>query len=80
MQAYVFPFLAKRPVAEIAAAEVIDIRKPIWNTKRETSFKDWCAEVSNMRDEVSVAALVHRIPNKVRAAYLRTFFWKSEND
>jgi integrase len=37
MQAYVFPSIAKRPVAEIAAAEVIDILKPIWNTKPETA-------------------------------------------
>jgi integrase len=37
MQAYVFPSIAQRPVAEIAAAEVIDILKPIWNTKPETA-------------------------------------------
>ena len=37
MQAYVFPAIGKRPVGEITAAEVIDILKPIWNTKRETA-------------------------------------------
>jgi hypothetical protein len=37
MQAYVFPTVGKRPVGEISAAEVIDILKPIWNTKRETA-------------------------------------------
>jgi integrase len=37
MEAYVFPSIGKRPVGEIAAAEVIDILKPIWNTKRETA-------------------------------------------
>jgi integrase len=37
MKAYVFPTIGKRPVAEITAAEVIDILKPIWNTKRETA-------------------------------------------
>ena len=37
MQAYVFPTIGKRPVGEITAAEVIDILKPIWNTKRETA-------------------------------------------
>jgi integrase len=39
-----------------------------------SSFKDWCAEVAKVRDEVSEAALAHRIPDKVRAAYLRTQF------
>lgn len=37
-----------------------------------SSFKDWCAEVAKVPDEVSEAALAHKIPNKVRAAYLRT--------
>jgi integrase len=39
-----------------------------------SSFKDWCAEVAKARDEVSEAALAHTIPDKVRAAYLRTRF------
>jgi len=39
-----------------------------------SSFKDWCAEIAQVRDEVSEAALAHKIPNKVRAAYLRTSF------
>lgn len=39
-----------------------------------SSFKDWCAEVAKVRDEVSEAALAHKIPDKVRAAYLRTRF------
>lgn len=39
-----------------------------------SSFKDWCAEVAKVRDEVSEAALAHTIPDKVRAAYLRTRF------
>ncbi len=39
-----------------------------------SSFKDWCAEVAQVRDDVSEAALAHKIPNKVRAAYLRTKF------
>ena len=34
----------------------------------------WCAEVAKVRDEVSEAALAHKIPDKVRAAYLRTRF------
>ncbi len=39
-----------------------------------SSFKDWSAEVAKTRDEVSEAALSHVIPEKVRAAYLRTQF------
>ena len=39
-----------------------------------SSFKDWCAEVARVPDEVSETALAHKIPDKVRAAYLRTHF------
>jgi hypothetical protein len=40
-----------------------------------TSFKVWAAEKAKVRDEVSEAALAHKIPEKVRAAYLRTQFF-----
>ena len=39
-----------------------------------SAFKVWCAEVAKVRDDVSEAALAHTIPEKVRAAYLRTDF------
>jgi integrase len=39
-----------------------------------SSFKDWCAEVERVRDEVSEAALAHAVKGQVRAAYLRTKF------
>ena len=39
-----------------------------------SSFKDWCAEVERVRDEVSEAALAHAVKEQVRAAYLRTKF------
>jgi integrase len=39
-----------------------------------STFKVWCAEIAKVRDEVSEAALAHAIPEKVRAAYLRTDF------
>jgi integrase len=39
-----------------------------------SAFKVWCAEVAKVRDEVSEAALAHAVPQKVRAAYLRTDF------
>jgi integrase len=39
-----------------------------------SSFKDWAAELAKARDEVSEAALAHKVPDKVKAAYLRTKF------
>ncbi|MEQ1718055.1 MAG: site-specific integrase, partial [Hyphomicrobium sp.] len=39
-----------------------------------SSFKVWAAEAAKVRDEVSEACLAHKIPEKVRAAYLRTDF------
>jgi integrase len=45
-----------------------------------SSFKDWCAEYLKIRDEVSEAALAHTIPDKVRAAYLRTRFLDERRD
>jgi integrase len=37
MDTYVFPVIGQRPVADVTPAEVIDILKPIWSTKRETA-------------------------------------------
>ena len=37
-----------------------------------SSFKEWCATVAKVPDEVSEAALAHADTNRVRAAYLRT--------
>jgi len=39
-----------------------------------SSFKNWCAEVERVRDEVSEACLAHQIKDKVKAAYLRSDF------
>lgn len=41
-----------------------------------SSFKDWCSEFAKIRDEVSEAALAHKDPNAVRAAYRRTRFFE----
>ena len=40
-----------------------------------SSFKDWCAEVARVPNEVSEAALAHTIKDPVQAAYLRTNFF-----
>ena len=45
-----------------------------------SAFKVWCAEIAKVRDEVSEAALAHTIPEKVRAAYLRTDFLEERKD
>jgi integrase len=39
-----------------------------------SAFKDWCAEIARVRDEVSEAALSHCVNGKASAAYLRTDF------
>jgi len=45
-----------------------------------SSFKVWSAEIARVRDEVSEAALAHVVPEKVRAAYLRTAFLDERRD
>ena len=37
MRDYVLPKIGRRPVADITAAEVLDILKPIWFAKPETA-------------------------------------------
>jgi integrase len=39
MRDYVFPKIGRRPVAEVIAAEVIDILEPIWFAKPETASR-----------------------------------------
>ncbi len=39
MRDYVFPRIGKRPIADISAAEVIDVLKPIWFKKPETASR-----------------------------------------
>ena len=34
---YVFPRIGRRPVSEVAAADVLEILEPIWHTKPETA-------------------------------------------
>lgn len=37
MERYVFPKIGERPVGEVRAGEVVDILRPIWDTKAETA-------------------------------------------
>jgi integrase len=45
-----------------------------------SSFKVWCAQAAKVSDEISEAALAHAIPQKVRAAYLRTDFLEQRRE
>ena len=40
-----------------------------------SSFKNWCSESAKVADDVSEAALAHKIKDRVKAAYLRTDFF-----
>lgn len=37
LSTYAFPKIGEKPVGEIAVADVLDVLKPIWNTKAETA-------------------------------------------
>ncbi|MDZ4789875.1 MAG: tyrosine-type recombinase/integrase [Hyphomicrobiales bacterium] len=39
-----------------------------------SSFKDWCAEIAKVRDEVSEAALAHKIPDKGSCSLSQNIF------
>jgi integrase len=39
MEAYVFPKIGERPVAEIRSGEIIDVLEPIWHDKPETAHR-----------------------------------------
>jgi integrase len=74
----VFP--GRKPDAPLSDMTLTKILRDMGYADRATvhgfrsTFKVWCAEVAKVRDEVSEAALAHVIPEKVRAAYLRTDF------
>jgi integrase len=72
--AIVFPGRMGQPLSDNTLSKLMRDAK-IAGTPHDfrSSFKDWAAE-SNVRDEVSEAALAHADPDKVRAAYRRTRF------
>jgi integrase len=39
MEAYVYPSIGDRPVADVAPAEIINLLQPIWHIKRETATR-----------------------------------------
>jgi integrase len=80
----VFP--GRNPDAPLSDMTLTKILRDMGYADRATvhgfrsTFKVWCAEVAKVRDEVSEAALAHVIPEKVRAAYLRTDFLDERRD
>ena len=66
LEAYVFPSLGDRLVAEIEGPATVHGFR--------SAFRDWVAEETDYPGEVAEAALAHAIPNKVEAAYRRTDF------
>ena len=54
MEAYVLPHIGQRPVAEIEAAEIIALLKPIWFAKPETASR-----VLQRVEAVFESAIVH---------------------
>ncbi len=74
---FVFPGLNGKPLSDMTFTKLIrDMGYGNRATAHgfRTSFKVWAAEIARVRDEVSEACLAHTIPEKVRAAYLRTDF------
>ena len=45
-----------------------------------SSFRDWCAERTNVSREVSEAALAHVVQDKTEAAYRRTDLFDKRRD
>jgi integrase len=75
--ALLFPSRSGKPLSNMTFTKVLrdlDMADRARAHGFRSSFKDWSAEVAKARDEVSEAALAHRVPDKVKAAYLRTKF------
>ena len=60
MDTYVLPRIGKRPVAEIRPGEIIELLKPIWNSKEETARR-----VLQRMDAVFVSAITRELRDKV---------------
>jgi integrase len=59
MDTYVLPRIGKRPVADIKPGEIIDLLKPIWNSKEEAARR-----VLQRIDAVFVSAITRELRNK----------------
>jgi integrase len=69
-----FPSKGGKPLSNMTLTKVLrDMGVEAVPHGFRSSFKDWCAE-TGVADQVSEAALAHQVPDKVKAAYLRTRF------
>jgi len=59
------------PISEIAAILKRMDRKDITVHGFRSSFRDWCADLTDVQSEVAEMALAHTISSKVEAAYRR---------
>ena len=59
MDTYVLPHIGQRPIADIKPGEIIDLLKPIWNTKEETARR-----VLQRIDAVFVSAITRELRDK----------------
>ncbi len=72
-----------RPLSDMAMTKILramGVAERATTHGFRTAFKVWCAEVAQTTDEISEAALAHTIPQKVRAAYLRTDFLEQRRE
>ena len=68
----IFPGLTTRPISDSALLKVAkEYRADLTVHGFRSSFRDWCAEVTNFPREVAEAALAHSIKNQAEAAYQR---------
>jgi integrase len=69
-----FPSKGGKPLSNMTLTKVLrDLGVDAVPHGFRSSFKDWAAE-TGVPDQVSEAALAHVVPDKVKAAYLRTRF------
>jgi integrase len=75
---FIFPGTRSRtPLSDMTLTKVLrdmDLAEQATAHGMRSAFKIWCAKEAKVPDEISEAALAHAIPQKVRAAYLRTDF------
>ncbi|MEQ1616509.1 MAG: tyrosine-type recombinase/integrase [Hyphomicrobiaceae bacterium] len=60
MDTYVLPRIGQRPIADIKPGEIIELLKPIWNSKEETARR-----VLQRMDAVFVSAITRELRDKV---------------
>ncbi|MEM7678611.1 MAG: integrase arm-type DNA-binding domain-containing protein [Myxococcota bacterium] len=77
----VFPGQRGRPLSDMTLAAVLkrlDVGVTVHGFR--STFRDWAEERSNARHEIKEAALAHKVPNRVEAAYRRTDLFDARRD